>query len=114
MTPTAALGQLGFATKYRYDVVTGEHIRYPAGMFAQACQQFGAALVDATGEDDQVHLLIEYRPRVLVSGLVNSLNGVSVRRLATSTGSGATASTCGPLPICILRRCADVDLRQPR
>ncbi len=33
------------------------------------------------GEDDHVHLLVEYPPKVAVSNLVNSLKGVSSRLL---------------------------------
>ena len=33
------------------------------------------------GEDDHVHLLVEYPPKVAVSSLVNSLKGVSSRLL---------------------------------
>ncbi|NLJ63274.1 MAG: IS200/IS605 family transposase, partial [Alcaligenaceae bacterium] len=33
------------------------------------------------GEDDHVHLLVEYPPKVAVSNIVNSLKGVSSRLL---------------------------------
>jgi len=33
------------------------------------------------GEDDHVHLLIEYPPKISISSLVNSLKGVSSRLL---------------------------------
>jgi hypothetical protein len=45
------------------------------------CGDFGARLVEANGEDDHVHLLIEYPPTVQLSKLVNSLKGVSSRML---------------------------------
>ncbi len=45
------------------------------------CVDFGADLKEFNGETDHVHLLIEYPPKVAVSGLVNSLKGVSSRRL---------------------------------
>jgi putative transposase len=31
-------------------------------MFASACADFGAELVEMDGEDDQVHLLVAIRP----------------------------------------------------
>jgi putative transposase len=37
--------------------------------------------VECNGDDDHVHLLVEYPPTVAISGLVNSLKGVSSRRL---------------------------------
>jgi putative transposase len=33
------------------------------------------------GEDDQIHLLVDYQPKVAVSNLVSSLKGVSSRML---------------------------------
>ena len=41
------------------------------------CVDFEATLVEFDGEDDHVHLLVEYPPKVTVSKLVNSLKGVS-------------------------------------
>ncbi|MHB8300605.1 MAG: IS200/IS605 family transposase, partial [Dermatophilaceae bacterium] len=45
------------------------------------CASFGAELVEFNGEDDHVHLLVHYPPTVTLSTLVNSLKGVSARRL---------------------------------
>jgi putative transposase len=42
---------------------------------------FGAELVEMDGEADHVHLLVAYPPYVAVARLVNSLKGVSARRL---------------------------------
>jgi putative transposase len=41
------------------------------------CRDFAARVVEANGKDDQVHLLVEYPPKVAISKLVNSLKGVS-------------------------------------
>jgi len=38
-------------------------------------------IFDMEGEDDHVHLLVEYPPKVAVSNLVNILKGVSSRLL---------------------------------
>jgi putative transposase len=40
-----------------------------------------ATLVEMDGEDDHVHVLVEYPLKVAVSSLVNSLKGVSSRLL---------------------------------
>lgn len=45
------------------------------------CRDFGAELVECSGEDDHVHLLVTYPPKVSLSKLVNSLKGVSSRKL---------------------------------
>jgi putative transposase len=50
-------------------------------VFASVCADFGAELVELDGEDDHVHLLVAYPPHVAVARLVNSLKGVSARRL---------------------------------
>lgn len=45
------------------------------------CSDFGAELVEFNGEDNHVHLLVEYPPKVELARLVNSLKGVSSRLL---------------------------------
>jgi len=45
------------------------------------CADFGAELREFNGEADHVHLLVNYPPTVAVSRLVNSLKGVSSRRM---------------------------------
>jgi putative transposase len=42
---------------------------------------FGAELTEFNGEADHVHLLVHYPPKVALSRLVDSLKGVSARRL---------------------------------
>jgi putative transposase len=50
-------------------------------VFASVCADFEAELVEFDGEDDHVHLLVNYPPKVAVSALVNSLKGVSSRMI---------------------------------
>ena len=45
------------------------------------CADFEADLDEVNGEPDHVHLLVRYPPKVALAGLVNSLEGVSSRRL---------------------------------
>ena len=51
------------------------------GIFASVCRDFESELVEFDGEDDHVHLLVHYPPKVSVSSLVNSLKGVSSRMI---------------------------------
>jgi len=44
---------------------------------AAVCKDVEAALVEFDGEDDHVHLLVNYPPKVAISMLVNSLKGLS-------------------------------------
>jgi putative transposase len=45
------------------------------------CDDFEVELVEFTGEANHVHLLVNFPPKVAISKLVNSLKGVSSRRL---------------------------------
>jgi putative transposase len=72
---------LVFVTKYRRGVLTGDHLDALRDVFARVCADFGADLLEMDGEDDHVHLLVAYPPQVAVARLVNSLKGVSARRL---------------------------------
>jgi putative transposase len=72
---------LVFVTRYRRGVLTDEHLDALPAVFASVCADFGAELVEMDGEDDHVHLLVAYPPQVAIARLVNSLKGVSARRL---------------------------------
>lgn len=45
------------------------------------CADFECELVEFNGETDHVHLLVNFPPKVAVTKLVNSVKGVSSRRL---------------------------------
>lgn len=47
----------------------------------EVCTDFEAELKQFNGEQDHVHLLVHYPPKVQLSKLVNSLKGVSARLL---------------------------------
>ncbi len=70
---------LVFVTKYRRDVFNAAHLDALRAIFERVCADFGATVLDFNGEDDHVHLLVNYPPKVALSGLVNSLKGVSSR-----------------------------------
>jgi hypothetical protein len=85
----------------------------------------GADLRESSGEPDHVHLLAQYPPKVPVTALVNSLKGVSARRLrADHAGRVNRASThghfwspsylaasCGGAPASITRQYTDQQQR---
>lgn len=50
-------------------------------IFNKICDDFEFELVEFDGEKDQVHLLINYLPKISVFRLVNSLKGASSRKL---------------------------------
>jgi putative transposase len=70
-----------FVTKYRRDVLTPELLTSCEQAMREVCTGFETTLLTFNGEHDHVHLLIEYPPKVALSKLVNSLKGVSARRL---------------------------------
>jgi len=109
---------LVFVTKYRRGVFTREVINDLRDIFNSVCQDFEAELVEFDGEDDYVHLLINYPPKVAISVLVNSLKGVSSRMIKKKAypsvqkklWGGALwspsyfAGSCGGAPIGIIRQ----------
>lgn len=109
---------LVFVTKYRRGVFTREVLDDLREVFANVCADFQAELVELDGEDDHVHLLVNYPPKISVSALVNSLKGVSSRMIRRKDypaireklWNGALwspsyfAGSCGGAPIAILRQ----------
>ena len=59
---------LVFVTKYRREVFTKQIFDELRGIFSGVCADFEAELVEFDGEDDHVHLLVNYPPKVAVSG----------------------------------------------
>ena len=109
---------LVFVTKYRRGVFTKEILEDMRGIFSSVCSDFESELVEFDGEDDHVHLLVNYPPKVAVSNLVNSLKGVSSRLLRQKNypsirkklwgnalwSPSYFAGSCGGAPIGILRQ----------
>ena len=108
---------LVFVTKYRKDVFTKSMLDAMKGMFEKVCSDFEAELTEFNGEDDHVHLLINYPPKVAVSNLVNSLKGLSSRHLRKDFpeiknklwgdslwSPSYFASSCGGAPLEIIKQ----------
>lgn len=72
---------LVFVTKYKKEVFTQEILDELKIVFGQVCREFESELIEFDGGNDHVHLLIKYPPKVSVSKLVNSLKGVSSRKI---------------------------------
>ena len=73
---------LVFVTKYRRGVFNDEApLTRCEEITRKVCEDFEAELKEFNGERDHVHLLVHYPPKVAVSKLVNSLKGVSARRI---------------------------------
>src|SRR3984893_8577649 len=72
---------LVFVTKYRHRVFTDRHLARMQEIMRAVCEDFECELVEFNGEDNHVHLLVNFPPKVALSKLVNSLKGVSSRRM---------------------------------
>jgi putative transposase len=72
---------LVFVTKFRHKVFTDRHLSRMEQVMRDVCADFEAELVEFNGENNHVHLLVNFPPKVAVARLVNSLKGVSSRRL---------------------------------
>ena len=108
---------LVFVTKYRHGVLTPEALESLGEIFEDVCRDFEAELVETNGEEDHVHLLVHYPPKVPVSKLVNSLKGVSSRLLKKKHpelekkywkgklwSPSYFAGSCGGAPISVIRQ----------
>ncbi len=71
---------LVFVTKYRRGVITDRVRNDLEASMRKVCENFEAELIEIDGQDDHLHLLIAYPPKVSISRLTNSLKGVSSRR----------------------------------
>lgn len=108
---------LVFVTKYRKKIFNKKAINILHIIFSKVCEDFEAKLVEMDGENDHVHLLAEYPPKLAVSTLVNSLKGVSSRLLRKHLpgirkhywkgvlwSPSYFASSCGGAPINIIKQ----------
>ena len=109
---------LVFVTKYHREVFTKEILDDLRVIFSSVCLDFEAELIEFDGEDDHVHLRVNYPPKVSISKLVNSLKGISsllIRKKKYPTirkklWGGALwspsyfAGSCGGAPISVIRQ----------
>lgn len=72
---------LVFVTKFRHRVFSDQHLVRMEQIMRDVCSDFECDLIEFNGEPEHVHLLVNFPPKVAVSKLVNSLKGVSSRRL---------------------------------
>lgn len=107
-----------FLTKFRHPVFTGDHLERMEQIMRAVCADFETDLAEFNGEPDHVHLLVNFPPKVAVSKLVNSLKGVSSRRMrqqfpelaphyyrANKLWSGSYfAGSVGGAPLTVLRQ----------
>ncbi|MFD4439315.1 IS200/IS605 family transposase [Nocardia sp. NPDC058519] len=119
---------LVFVTKHRHGPLTDDMLTTCETVMREVCCDFQARLVEFDGEPDHVHLLVEYPPKVAISKLVNSLKGVSARRLRDDYRGWVNrhsmnghlwspsyfAASCGGAPPSIIREYIEQQRQPPR
>jgi len=109
---------LVFVTKFRHRVFARTHLTRLEEIMRSVCVDFETELREFNGEDNHVHLLVGFPPKVALSKLVNSLKGVSSRRMrqefpdlarhyyrANKLWSGSYfAGSVGGAPLSVLRQ----------
>lgn len=76
-----------FVTTYRPAIFNEEMLTRCETIMRDECESFGTQLREFNGQRDHVHLLLHYPPKIALSKLANSLQGVSSRYLrAQHTG----------------------------
>lgn len=66
--------------KYRDEIFSSEELKLIEEVFRHVAKQMNFQILEISGEDEHVHALIEYPPKLSVSKIVNALKGVSSRR----------------------------------
>jgi len=108
---------LVFVTRYWRDVLNDAMLTRCEQVMRDVCAEMGAGLREFNGEQDHVHLLVRYPPKLPVSTLVNRLKGVSAHYLRKEfTGQinrhlihghlwspSYLAASCGGAPLTIIK-----------
>jgi putative transposase len=66
--------------KYRQPVFTKQSLELIDKTFREVAKKMDFEVIEFNGEDNHVHALIEYPPKLSISQIVNALKGVSSRR----------------------------------
>jgi putative transposase len=108
---------LVFIPRYRHGIFDADALQKLRKSFDIVCAAFEAKLKAFNGAADHVHLVVEYPPKVALSNLVNSLKGVSARKLRSQRPDIAQrywrgglwsasyfVASCGGGPMTVLRQ----------
>ncbi len=97
-----------FVTKYRRQIFDHDATEKLRTYFSNVCADFEAELVEMDGEPDHVHLLINYPPKLAISGrlLRRDRPDIAVRYYYKGVlwSPGYFASSCGGAPISVIRQ----------
>lgn len=94
---TKLVVHLVFTTKYRKKLFDRYMIQQLKEAFESSCEKLECDLLEVDGEQDHVHLLIAYPPKLAISVMVNNLKATSSRRLRILNTHLTTQSKSGRL-----------------
>lgn len=66
--------------KYRNEVFSNQEIGLLESVFRNVAEKMDFQILEFNGEEEHIHALVEYPPKLSVSKIVNALKGVSSRR----------------------------------
>ena len=66
--------------KYRDEVFSAQEVDLIESVFQAVAPKMNFQVLEFSGEDEYIHALIEYPPKLPISKIVNALKGVSSRR----------------------------------
>ncbi len=69
-----------FVTRYRRKVINSAMLQRMNEMFGQVCRTMDCELLEFSGEEDHVHLLVDFHPKQSISAVAGSLKA-SVSRM---------------------------------
>lgn len=75
-----------FVTKYRKKIINKAIHKRLSIIFDEACSNGEAALLEFNGEDNRVHLLVRYHPKIQLSKFIANLKTVSSRSVRKKFG----------------------------
>ncbi|MFZ2174611.1 MAG: IS200/IS605 family transposase [Rhodococcus sp. (in: high G+C Gram-positive bacteria)] len=82
-------------TKYRRGAITDRVREHLITTTRQVCERFETTLIDADGEDDHLHLLVDYPPKVSLSKLVGAIKTNTSLRVRRENYPEVTRALCG-------------------
>jgi len=66
--------------KYRDEVFSNQELGLLESVFRNIAEKMDFQILEFNGEEEHIHALVEYPPKLSVSEIVNALKGVSSRR----------------------------------
>jgi putative transposase len=81
---TKLVAHFVFTTRYRRKLLSEKVRGDLAVIFSDICDYRDCELIEFNGEEDHVHLLVQYPPQLSISDLVNVFKAISSRRIRKS------------------------------